>query len=108
MTENTCWLSDVTEKLVMGLLCEHCTYMYICSYNVHDMNVSKICYILVTIFGVIDHDSGCSIDNFLSWLLKDKIPQYHSTLPYSDFYIHIYQYFTEKFTKFVHFRSLCN
>ena len=42
------------------------------------------------------------IENFLSWLLKDKIPWYHGTLLYSDFYIIIYQYFT-KFTKFVHF-----
>ena len=26
------------------------------------------------------------IENFLSRLLKDKIPQYHGILPYSDFY----------------------
>ena len=44
-----------------------------------------------------------SIESTLSCLLKDKIPQYHGVLPYSDFYIRIYQYFTEKFTKFVHF-----
>ena len=33
------------------------------------------------------------IENFLSRLLKDKIPRYHSKLPCSDFYN---QYFTEK------------
>ena len=27
------------------------------------------------------------IENFLSRLLKDKIPRYHGKLPYSDFYI---------------------
>ena len=27
------------------------------------------------------------IENFLSRLLKDKIPRYHGILPYSDFYI---------------------
>ena len=26
------------------------------------------------------------IENFLSWLLKDKIPRYHGILLYSDFY----------------------
>ena len=26
------------------------------------------------------------IENFLSWLLKDKILRYHGKLPYSDFY----------------------
>ena len=26
------------------------------------------------------------IENFLSRLLKDKIPRYHGILPYSDFY----------------------
>ena len=29
------------------------------------------------------------IENFLSWLLKYKIPWYHGILPYSDFYIFI-------------------
>ena len=29
------------------------------------------------------------IENFLSRLLKDKIPRYHGILPYSDFYIFI-------------------
>ena len=27
-----------------------------------------------------------AIENFLSRLLKDKIPRYHGILPYSDFY----------------------
>ena len=41
------------------------------------------------------------IENFLSRLLKDKIPRYHGILPYSDFYTFT-NIFTEKFTKFVH------
>ena len=41
------------------------------------------------------------IENFLSRLLKDKIPWYHGILPYSDLYIRIYQYFTKKFTNFI-------
>ena len=41
------------------------------------------------------------IGNFLSRLLKDKIPRYHGILPYSDFSIFY-------FTKFVNFYHVVN
>ena len=47
------------------------------------------------------------IENFLSRLLKDKIPQYHGVLSYCDFYTFT-KYFTEKFTKFVHIYHAIN
>ena len=41
------------------------------------------------------------IENFLSWLLKDKIPRYHGILLYSVFYTFT-NILLRKFTKFVH------
>ena len=41
------------------------------------------------------------IENFLSQLLKDKIPRYHGIYCRTVIFLHIYQYFTESFSIFI-------
>ena len=51
----------------------------------------------------IPHVVMGGIENFLSWLLKDKIPRYHGILPCSDFYILI-----NILQRNLHFMTSCN